>query len=306
MSLARKDLLGTQDMTAEEITSVLDTAGSFMGIGERRIKKVPALRGRTVANLFYEPSTRTRVSFELAAKRLSADFLNISPDISSGETLTDVAKSIEAMAADIIVVRHHMAGAPHLLAKQVRCCVINAGDGPHEHPTQALVDLYTIREKKKQLAGLDVAVVGDILHSRTAKSTIWSLLTMGANITLVGPSTLIPTGIESLGVKVSHVMEDGITGADVIVIAGMELTEDDKALLPSMREYARFYCLTRNRLTYAKPNVLVLHPGPLHRGIDIAPEVADGAESVVIEQVTNGVAVRMAVLYLLIGGEREA
>jgi len=306
MSLARKDLLGTQDMTGDEITSVLDTAASFMSIGGRRIKKVPALRGRTVANLFYEPSTRTRVSFELAAKRLSADFLNISPDISSGETLTDVAKSIEAMAADIIVVRHHMAGAPHLLAKQVRCCVINAGDGPHEHPTQALVDLYTIREKKNRLQGLDVAVVGDILHSRTAKSTIWGLLTMGANITLVGPSTLIPTGVESLGVKVSHVMEDGIAGADVIVIAGMELTEEDKALLPSLREYARFYCLTRNRLTYAKPNVLVLHPGPLHRGIDIAPEVADGAESVVIEQVTNGVAVRMAVLYLLIGGEREA
>lgn len=304
MSLARKDLLDIHGLPTSEIEEILETASSFMEIGTRRVKKVPALRGRTVANLFYEPSTRTRISFELAAKRLSADFLNIAPDKSSGETLSDVAKSIEAMAADVIVVRHNMAGAPHLLARQVNCCVINAGDGPHEHPTQALVDLYTIKEKRGHVDGLKVAIVGDILHSRTAKSSIWGLLAMKAQITLIGPSTLIPSGIESLGVEVSHVIDEGIADADVIIIAGMELAEEDRALLPSIREYARFYCLTRNRLSFARPNVLVLHPGPLHRGIDIAPEVADGAESLVIEQVTNGVAVRMAVLYLLAGGER--
>jgi len=297
-----------QNLSFEEINLLCDTAKSFVEIATRPIKKVPVLRGKTVANLFFEPSTRTRLSFELAARRLSADIVDIPAMISSaayGETLTDLAKTIEAMTVDFIVVRHSMAGAPHQLARQIKCSVINAGDGSHEHPTQALVDLYTIKEKKGYIEGLRVAIIGDILHSRTAKSNIWGLKTMGAKVVLIGPKTLIPPGIERLGVDTSYRMEEGLRGVDVIILSRVELTEQNRALLPSLREYSRFYCLNEERLGYAQKNVLVMHSGSMNRGVEIAPEVADGAFSVIIEQVTNAVAVDMAVLYLLSGGKKS-
>lgn len=308
MDLKSKDLLGMQNLSFEEINLLCDTAKSFVEIATRPIKKVPVLRGKTVANLFFEPSTRTRLSFELAARRLSADIVDIPAMISSaayGETLTDLAKTIEAMTVDFIVVRHSMAGAPHQLARQIKCSVINAGDGSHEHPTQALVDLYTIKEKKGYIEGLRVAIIGDILHSRTAKSNIWGLKTMGAKVVLIGPKTLIPPGIERLGVDTSYRMEEGLKGVDVIILSRVELTEQNRALLPSLREYSRFYCLNEERLGYAQKNVLVMHSGSMNRGVEIAPEVADGAFSVIIEQVTNAVAVDMAVLYLLSGGKKS-
>jgi len=308
MDLKSKDLLGMQNLSFEEINLLCDTAKSFVEIATRPIKKVPVLRGKTVANLFFEPSTRTRLSFELAARRLSADIVDIPAMISSaayGETLTDLAKTIEAMTVDFIVVRHSMAGAPHQLARQIKCSVINAGDGSHEHPTQALVDLYTIKEKKGYIEGLRVAIIGDILHSRTAKSNIWGLKTMGAKVVLIGPKTLIPPGIERLGVDTSYRMEEGLRGVDVIILSRVELTEQNRALLPSLREYSRFYCLNEERLGYAQKNVLVMHSGSMNRGVEIAPEVADGAFSVIIEQVTNAVAVDMAVLYLLSGGKKS-
>jgi aspartate carbamoyltransferase catalytic subunit len=246
MNLKSKDLLGMQNLSFEEINLLCDTAKSFIEIATRPIKKVPVLRGKTVANLFFEPSTRTRLSFELAARRLSADIVDIPAMISSaasGETLTDLAKTIEAMTVDFIVVRHSMAGAPHQLARQIKSSVINAGDGSHEHPTQALVDLYTIKEKKGYIEGLRVAIIGDILHSRTAKSNIWGLKTMGAKVVLIGPKTLIPPGIDRLGVDISYRMEEGLKGVDVIILSRVELTEQNRALLPSLREYSRFYCL---------------------------------------------------------------
>ncbi len=307
MSLKSKDLLGMQHLTFEEINSVITSAKSFMEIATRPIKKVPVLRGKTVANLFFEPSTRTRISFELAARRLSADVINIPALISSaasGETLTDLAKTIEAMTVDFIVVRHSMAGAPHQLARQIKSSVINAGDGSHEHPTQALVDLYTTKEKKGYIEGLRVAIIGDILHSRSAKSNIWGLKTMGADVVLIGPRTLIPPGLERLGVDISFSMEEGLEGVDVIILSRVEMTEENRALLPSLREYSRFYCLTEERLASAKKDVLVMHSGSMNRGVEISPQVADGAYSVIIEQVTNGVAVNMAVLYLLAGGKK--
>lgn len=307
MSLKSKDLLGMQHLTFEEINSVITSAKSFMEIATRPIKKVPVLRGKTVANLFFEPSTRTRISFELAARRLSADVINIPALISSaasGETLTDLAKTIEAMTVDFIVVRHSMAGAPHQLARQIKSSVINAGDGSHEHPTQALVDLYTTKEKKGYIEGLRVAIIGDILHSRSAKSNIWGLKTMGADVVLIGPRTLIPPGLERLGVDISFSMEEGLEGVDVIILSRVEMTEENRALLPSLREYSRFYCLTEERLACAKKDVLVMHSGSMNRGVEISPQVADGAYSVIIEQVTNGVAVNMAVLYLLAGGKK--
>jgi aspartate carbamoyltransferase catalytic subunit len=308
MNLKSKDLLGMQNLSFEEINLLCDTAKSFIEIATRPIKKVPVLRGKTVANLFFEPSTRTRLSFELAARRLSADIVDIPAMISSaasGETLTDLAKTIEAMTVDFIVVRHSMAGAPHQLARQIKSSVINAGDGSHEHPTQALVDLYTIKEKKGYIEGLRVAIIGDILHSRTAKSNIWGLKTMGAKVVLIGPKTLIPPGIDRLGVDISYRMEEGLKGVDVIILSRVELTEQNRALLPSLREYSRFYCLNEERLGYAQKNVLVMHSGSINRGVEIAPEVVDGAYSVIIEQITNGVAVDMAVLYLLSGGKRS-
>ncbi len=307
MSLKSKDLLGMQHLTFEEINSVITSAKSFMEIATRPIKKVPVLRGKTVANLFFEPSTRTRISFELAARRLSADVINIPALISSaasGETLTDLAKTIEAMTVDFIVVRHSMAGAPHQLARQIKSSVINAGDGSHEHPTQALVDLYTTKEKKGYIEGLRVAIIGDILHSRSAKSNIWGLKTMGADVVLIGPRTLIPPGLERLGVDISFSMQEGLEGVDVIILSRVEMTEENRALLPSLREYSRFYCLTEEHLACAKKDVLVMHSGSMNRGVEISPQVADGAYSVIIEQVTNGVAVNMAVLYLLAGEKK--
>ncbi len=304
MTLKSKDLLGIQTLAEGEIRVILDAAANFQTIASRPIKKVPALRGKTVANLFYEPSTRTRISFELAAKRLSADFINITAATSSaatGETLTDTAKTVEAMQVDFLVVRHSMAGAAHQLARQVRCSVINAGDGPHEHPTQTLVDLFTIWEQKKRFSGIKVAILGDHPRSPVTKSNIYGLKKMGASVMLVGPSTLIPPGIEQLGVDVAHRIEDGLEGADVVMVSRVEINDDNRLQIPSLREYARFFCLTRRRLALAAPEALVLHSGSMNRGVEISPEVADAAFPVMVQQVTNGIAVRMAVLYLLAG-----
>jgi aspartate carbamoyltransferase catalytic subunit len=304
MALTSKDLLAIEPLTDGELGLILDTAANFKALAARPIKKVPALRGKTVANLFYEPSTRTRLSFELAAKRLSADFINISAATSSaatGETLTDTAKTVEAMQVDFLVVRHSMAGAAHQLARQVRCSVINAGDGPHEHPTQTLVDLFTIRENKKRLAGLKVAILGDHPRSPVTMSDIYGLKKMGAEVTLIGPATLIPAGIEHFGVRVAPRMEEGLRDADVVLLSRVEITEDNALQVPSLREYARFYCLTARRLALAAPDALVLHSGSMNRGVEISPEVADAAFPLMVQQVTNGIAVRMAVLYLLAG-----
>ncbi|MFZ5639638.1 MAG: aspartate carbamoyltransferase catalytic subunit [Bacillota bacterium] len=305
MALNRKDLLGIKELSAEEISLILDTAEPMKEIIRRQIKKVPTLRGKAVINLFYEPSTRTRTSFELAGKYMSADTINIATSTSSvvkGETLKDTAKTIEVMGADVVVLRHAAAGAPHIIAKHVSASVINAGDGFHEHPTQALLDMYTMREKKGRLKGLTVTIVGDILHSRVARSNIWGLTKMGAEVRVVGPATLIPPGIEKTGAKVYYHLNEAITGADIVMVLRMQLERQQKGLFPTIREYARLYGVTRERLQLAKPGVLVMHPGPMNRGVEIAPDVADGVESLINEQVTNGVAVRMALLYLLAGG----
>jgi len=306
MSLKRKDLLGIQDLSVEEINLVLETAESFKEVSGRDIKKVPTLRGKTVVNLFFEPSTRTRTSFELAAKRLSADVINFAVSASSvakGETLLDTARNIEAMQADFIVLRHPVAGAPHILAKLLRASVINAGDGEHEHPTQALLDLYTLREKKREFKGLRLAIVGDIAHSRVARSSIYALTKMGAEVRVVGPPTMMPQEIERLGVTVHYDLDEGLRGVDVIMMLRLQLERQGIALFPSIREYSKLYCLTPERVKLAGPDVLVMHPGPINRGVEIAPEVADSVSSVILDQVTNGVAVRMAVLYLLSGGK---
>lgn len=302
MALSSKDLLDIQTLTEGEIRVILDTAANFKTIADRPVKKVPALRGKTVANLFYEPSTRTRISFELAAKRLSADFINITAATSAaatGETLTDTAKTVEAMQVDFLVVRHSMAGAAHQLARQVKCSVINAGDGRHEHPTQTLTDLFTVWGLKKRFEGVKVALLGDHPRSPATISTIFGFTKMGAEVTLVGPSTLIPPGIEQLGAKVATKMEDGIAGADVILLSRVEITEENRLQIPSLREYARFFCLTPRRLALAAPDCLVLHSGSMNRGVEISPEVADAAFPFIVQQVPNGIAVRMAVLYLL-------
>ncbi len=306
MSLKRKDLLGIQDLSVEEITLFLDTAESFKEVSVRDIKKVPALRGKTVVNLFFEPSTRTRTSFELAAKRLSADVINFAvsaSSVSKGETLLDTARNIEAMQADFIVLRHPMAGAPNILAKLLRASVVNAGDGGHEHPTQALLDLYTLREKKRAFKGLRLAIVGDIAHSRVARSNIYALTKMGAEVRVVGPPTMLPLEVERLGVKAFYHLDDGLRGVDVIMMLRLQLERQGIALFPSIREYSKLYCLTPERMKLAAPDALVMHPGPINRGVEIAPEVADSLSSVILDQVTNGVAVRMAVLYLLSGGK---
>jgi len=302
MVLRSKDLIGTQYLTEDEIEEILTTAQTFTEIAKRTVKKVPALRGRTVVNIFFEPSTRTRTSFELAAKRLSADILNInvsSTEPAYGETLTDIAKTIEAMNVDFVVVRHPMSGVPHLLAQKITSSVINAGDGKHEHPTQALVDLFTIRQLKGYIEDIKVAIVGDISHSREAKSNIWALTKMGAKVNLIGPPTLIPPGIERLGVKIYYDMSDGLKDADVIIIAPVEMTKGHRYLLPSLREYARFYCLTRDRLNNANDDCIVLHSGILKRGIEIDPIIAEEVYDDIIHQIENGTAVRMSVLYLL-------
>jgi aspartate carbamoyltransferase catalytic subunit len=305
MGLKRKDILGMQEMDPEEITLILDTAESFKEVSTREVKKVPTLRGKTIINLFYEPSTRTRSSFEIAGKRMSADVINISASTSSvakGESLRDTVQNLEAMEADVIVIRHSASGVPHFLARHLKHSVINAGDGTHEHPTQALLDLFTIREKKGSLAGLTVTIVGDISHSRVARSNIYAMQKMGMRVNIVGPTTMIPTDIDKLGVRVLSTLEQGIEEADVIMALRIQLERQNQSYLPSFREYARLFCLDLHRLRRAKKEVLIMHPGPLNRGIEIAPEVADGPYSVILEQVTNGVAVRMALLYLLVGG----
>lgn len=308
MELNSKDLLEIKELSADEINLVLNTAVSFKEVTGRDIKKVPTLRGKTVVNLFFEPSTRTRTSFELAAKRLSADVINFSVSTSSvtkGETLLDTARNIEAMRSDFIVIRHPASGSPHILARSLRSSVINAGDGAHEHPTQALLDMFTIREKKRHLDGLKIAIIGDISHSRVARSNIYGLTKLGAEVRLAGPPALIPMDVENLGVSVFYNIEDALSDADVIMVLRLQLERQGKNYFPSQREYAGLYSLTPERVRYAREDVMIMHPGPINRGIEISPEVADGLSSVILEQVTNGIAVRMAVLYLLSGyGER--
>ena len=302
--LNRKDLLGIEDLTKKEIELVLNTADVFKEVLTRDIKKVPTLRGRTVINLFLEPSTRTRMSFEIAGKRLSADTINISAQASSlvkGESLKDMAKNLEAMNPDIIVIRHSVPGAPHMLARMCRFSVINAGDGSHEHPTQALLDMLTIREKKGKLAGLKVAIVGDITHSRVARSNIFGLTRMGAQVRIIGPPTFIPPYAEELGVEVFFDLQKGIRDRDVIMMLRIQKEREKRHLFPTIREYARLFCLTNEKLRKVSEECLIMHPGPINRGVEIDPEVADGKHSVILDQVTNGLAVRMALLYLLLG-----
>jgi aspartate carbamoyltransferase catalytic subunit len=307
MEFRRKDLLGIADLAPEEIRHILDTAASLKEISARPIKKVPTLRGKTVVTVFYEPSTRTRMSFEIAAKRLSADTLNLTVAASSavkGETLMDTAHNLEAMQPDLLVIRHPASGAPHYLARRLRCGVINAGDGLHEHPTQALLDLLTVQEAKGTLAGLKIAIIGDIAHSRVARSDIHAFTKMGSEVTVAGPATMLPPYLESLGAKVTCSLEEAVAGADVIMMLRLQLERMGQMFLSTLREYSRCFGLGLRHLGLARPDVIVMHPGPLNRGVEISPEVADCAQSVILEQVTNGVAVRMAMLYLLIGGEK--
>ncbi|MFH1478794.1 MAG: aspartate carbamoyltransferase catalytic subunit [Candidatus Omnitrophota bacterium] len=297
---AHKDLLGLEYLSKEDIDLLLDTAGSFREILDRKIKKVPALRGKTVVNLFYEPSTRTRVSFEVAAKRLSADVINIAVESSSvkkGETLTDTGKNIEALKADIIVLRHNSSGAADMLARNLNISVINGGDGWHEHPTQALLDMFTLRKKLGRLEGLNVSIVGDIAHSRVARSNIWGLTKYGAKITVCAPKILIPHGIEKMNVRVTNDIEEALSEADAINVLRMQFERDDSNAFPSHLEYFKDFGITKERLLKAKKDIVIMHPGPINRGVEISSEVADGANSVILEQVTNGIAVRMAVLF---------
>jgi aspartate carbamoyltransferase catalytic subunit len=301
----KKDLLGIADLTREDIYLILDTAEAMREIGLRPIKKVPTLRGKTVVNLFYEPSTRTRTSFEIAEKRLSADTLNIAVAASSvlkGETLVDTALNIEAMAPDVIVLRHASSGACHLLSRICRSRVINAGDGMHEHPTQALLDAFTIREHKKRIDHLKVAIVGDLLHSRVLRSNVLLLTGLGAEVWVSGPATLMPAGIERFGVRTSTSVDEAVADADVIMMLRIQQERMHGAFFPSTREYFNTFGMTKARVARAKPDVIIMHPGPMNRGVEIASDVADGPYSVILEQVANGVAVRMAVLYLLAGG----
>ena len=304
-SLRHKDLLGIADLSPAEISLILDTAEAMKEVGLRPIKKVPALRGKTIVNLFFEPSTRTRTSFEIAEKRLSADTLNIaiaSSSVVKGETLADTALNLEAMNPDMIVLRHSSSGACHLLSRICRSAIINAGDGLHEHPTQALLDAFTIRERKKTLAGLKVAIIGDLLHSRVLRSNIHLLTRMGADVWICGPPTLVPTGIRRLGVTVTSRVEEAVRDADVVMMLRIQLERMEGAYFPSLREYFNVFGMTPERVRLARPDVMIMHPGPMNRGVEIASEVADGPYSVILDQVANGVAVRMAVLYLLAGG----
>ena len=306
MKFDRKDILGIKDLSVDEINVILETAESFLEISTREIKKVPTLRGKTIINLFFEASTRTRTSFEIAGKRLSADTINISASTSSvvkGETLIDTARNLEAMNPDVIVIRHSAAGAPHMLARLLRQSIINAGDGAHEHPTQALLDMMTIKEKKGGIAGLKVAIIGDIMHSRVARSNIYGLSKMGAKIVLAGPATMLPRNIEQMGVTVHTKLEDAIVDADVVMMLRIQLERQNQSIFPSLREYSQHYCLNRTNIQLAKKDVIVMHPGPINRGVEISPDIADDPScSVILDQVNNGVAVRMALLYLLTGG----
>ncbi|MFA5200167.1 MAG: aspartate carbamoyltransferase catalytic subunit [Candidatus Omnitrophota bacterium] len=302
MLWTKKDLLGLEQLTKEEINLILDTAESFKEVSTREIKKVPALRGKTAVNLFYEPSTRTRVSFEVAAKRLSADVINIAVETSSvrkGETLVDTGKNIQALKADIIIMRHSCSGAANILARNLNISVVNAGDGWHEHPTQALLDIFTLKEKLGKIEGLNVGIVGDIAHSRVARSNIWGLTKLGANVTLCAPKILLPVGIELTGAKTSSDIDEVLKEADAINVLRMQFERDEGAAFPEQLEYFKKFGITQERLARAKKNIVVMHPGPINRGIEMSSEVADGANSVILEQVTNGIAVRMAVLFLV-------
>ncbi len=304
-----KDLIGLEDLDRDQILSILDTAEPFKEISERRIKKVPVLRGKTIVNLFFEPSTRTRISFEFAEKRLSADTVNISSSGSSvvkGETLVDTARNLEAMNIDMVVIRHGSSGSARFLAERIPSNVINAGDGRHEHPTQALLDMLTIRDHRGPLDGQKVCIVGDVLHSRVARSNIFGLLKLGAEVGVCGPRTLLPRGIEEMGVQVFNRVEDAIQWADVLNILRLQLERMQGGFVPSLREYNRIYGVSSERLRAAEHELLILHPGPMNRGVEIDSDVADGPHSVILKQVTNGVAVRMAVLYLLAGGSPES
>jgi len=298
----KKDLLGLEYLSRDEIEAILDTADSFKEVSSREIKKVPALRGKTAVNLFYEPSTRTRVSFEVAAKRLSADVINIASETSSvrkGETLIDTGKNIQALKADIIIMRHNCSGAVNMLARHLDISVVNAGDGWHEHPTQALLDIFTLKEKLGKIAGLNVTIVGDIAHSRVARSNIWGLTKLGAKVTVCAPKILFPVGIEKMGVKVSSDIEDSLKNADAVNVLRMQFERDEGAAFPQQLEYFKTFGITCERLEKAKKNIVVMHPGPINRGIEMSSEVADGSSAVILDQVTNGIAVRMAVLFLV-------
>ena len=302
----RKDLLGIQDLSVEEIDLILDTAVSMKEIASRDIKKVPTLRGKTIINLFYEPSTRTRTSFEIAGKWMSADVINISTSSSSvvkGESLKDTGLTLQAMHPDIVVIRHQAVGAPHILAGLIRASVINAGDGAHEHPTQALLDLLTIREKRGTLSGLKAAIVGDILHSRVARSNIFAMQKMGMQVRVSGPATMLPRYLDQLGVEVFSRIEPAIADADIIMMLRVQLERQGAGLFPTLREFSKLFGLNLDRLKSAKRDVLIMHPGPINRGVEIAPEVADGPYSLILNQVENGLAIRMALLYLLAGGQ---
>lgn len=306
MDWTRKHLLGLAGVTAEEITTILDTADSMKDISLRPIKKVPTLRGRTVVLFFYEPSTRTKTSFELACKRLSADSVALAPKTSSltkGETLIDTVQTLEAMSPDIVVIRHSSSGAPHFLTRHTSVPIINAGDGTHEHPTQSLLDMMTIREQKGRIDGLNVAIIGDITHSRVARSNVIGLKTMGAKVRLYGPPTLLPPYVETLGAEVAGSMDEAVERADVVMMLRVQQERLSDVLFPSLREYSRLFGLNAKLLSSAAPDAIVMHPGPINRGVEIAPDVADAPQSVILNQVTNGVAVRMALLYLLIGAE---
>jgi aspartate carbamoyltransferase catalytic subunit len=308
MLWTKKDLLGLEYLTPEEIEMILETAESFKEVSSREIKKVPALRGKTAVNLFYEPSTRTRVSFEVAAKRLSADVINISTETSSvrkGETLIDTGKNIQALKADIIIMRHNCSGAANMLARALDISVVNAGDGWHEHPTQALLDIFTLKEKLGKIRGLNVAIVGDIAHSRVARSNIWGLTKLGANVTVCAPEMLLPVEIEKTGVKTSSNMDEVLKNADAINVLRMQFERDEGAAFPEQLDYYKRFGITEERLAKAKNDIIVMHPGPINRGIEMSSEVADGKNSVILEQVTNGIAVRMAVLFL-VAQAREA
>jgi len=306
VSWNRRHLLDIESLSAEEIQTVLDTARAFKAVGERAIKKVPALRGKTVVNLFVEPSTRTRISFELAEQRLSADIINFTAEASSlkkGETLKDTARNLEALNADFIVIRHSASGAPHFLARVVNSSVINAGDGAHEHPTQALLDAFTILEQKGRIKGLKITILGDILYSRVARSDIWALTKLGAEVTLCGPATLVPRVFEQMGCRVTHQVDEAIEGADIINLLRIQHERQRKSMFPSLAEYTSLYGLDRKRLERCKADALIMHPGPINRGVEIDSEIADCPRSLVLRQVTNGLAVRMAVLYLVNGGK---
>jgi aspartate carbamoyltransferase catalytic subunit len=303
--LDRKDLLGLEGMSADELNLILDTTASFKEIGERQVKKVPALRGKTVCNLFFEPSTRTRASFELAEKRLSADAVNVSVSTSSvvkGESLRDTAENLQAMKIDVIVIRHASSGAPHFLARLLDASIINAGDGAHEHPTQGLLDMFTLREKLGTLEGRKIVIVGDIAHSRVARSNIFGLTTLGAEVTVCGPPTMIPARVEDLGVAVEPDLRRAVDGADAVNVLRVQLERQNVSLFPSMEEYAALYGVNREVVEAMKPDAIIMHPGPMNRGIEISQDVADSDRAVILQQVTNGVAVRMAVLYLVCEG----